>query len=78
MKPITVRAAVRRVANIRNLNLQMIPYKRYNIFCILYFIIYIYCGKQSQIPCVLQVLLQRIVRQIRVSIEVPCKKQDAF
>jgi hypothetical protein len=26
IKPITVRAAVRRVANIRNLNLQMIPY----------------------------------------------------
>jgi hypothetical protein len=31
MKPITVRAAVRRVANIRNLNLQMIPYKCYNM-----------------------------------------------
>ncbi len=41
MKPITVRAAVRRVANIRNLNLQMIPYKRLTIFGIFYFIIYI-------------------------------------
>jgi hypothetical protein len=31
MKPITVRAAVRRVASIRNLNLQMIPCKNKNM-----------------------------------------------
>jgi hypothetical protein len=55
MKPITVRAAVRRVANIRNLNLQMIPCKRYNMLPKEYIFYILYCRRQLhaslKLPC---------------------------